>query len=372
MTARGNVLIVGAGIVGLSTAWALWRRGFTVEVFEQGPIPNPKASSHDEHRIIRHAYGELEGYARLMPEAFRLWDVLWGDLGVSHFEPLPMVCFMRGAGTWLEPTIRSLDALAVPWREIPVSALSARFPMIEPRGLTDIVETEAAGMLFAARILVDLAAKLASVGVRLHSESLVTDVDPDLAAATVEGRKHRGDAVVVAAGAWADRLVPELRPRAVPSRQVVMFVEPPSDLAAAWNAAPVMLDVGAEIGIYALPARRGTRTKIGDHHVTRRGDPDDERVVSDGEGARLGAAARLALRDFDRYAVLERKICFYTVTADERFIVEPCGAAGFLVSACSGHGFKLGPLIAEGVARAIAGETRRENLAAWAAGLAPP
>jgi glycine/D-amino acid oxidase-like deaminating enzyme len=40
-----KALIVGGGIAGLSTAWALARRGVRVELFEQGPLPNPRASS---------------------------------------------------------------------------------------------------------------------------------------------------------------------------------------------------------------------------------------------------------------------------------------------------------------------------------------
>jgi sarcosine oxidase/sarcosine oxidase subunit beta len=59
-----KVLIVGGGIAGLSTAWALRRRGFSVEFFEKGPLPNPKASSYDEHCFLRYAYGTMDGYAR--------------------------------------------------------------------------------------------------------------------------------------------------------------------------------------------------------------------------------------------------------------------------------------------------------------------
>ncbi len=69
----GKVLVVGGGIAGLSTAWGLVRRGFAVELFEQGALPCSKALSYDEHRIIRHAYGEMEGYEDLMPAAFSLW-----------------------------------------------------------------------------------------------------------------------------------------------------------------------------------------------------------------------------------------------------------------------------------------------------------
>ncbi len=79
-----NIIVVGAGIAGLSTAWALAKAGHSVSILEQGPIPNPLAASGDHHRIIRRAYGYAPGYGRLITEAYDAWDELWADLGQSH------------------------------------------------------------------------------------------------------------------------------------------------------------------------------------------------------------------------------------------------------------------------------------------------
>lgn len=363
-----KVLVVGAGIAGLSTAWALARRGVAVEVFEQGPVPSPTATSYDEHRITRHAYGEMHGYARLMPAAFRVWDALFGDIGARHYEPMPVVVFQREEIAWLPASLEDLDALQVGWREVPPAAVAARYPMIETAGLTRVVETDGGGVLFPIRILTDLVRRLAAVGVTFRPKHAVTAVDPERGTVTADGRTFTGDHVVVAAGAWVTRLLPDLAETTVPSRQAVAFLAPPTDLAAAWAEAPVFIDVGLESGTYTLPPRPGTRLKVGDHQFSRSGDPDGPREATDADVARLMVAARLAYRDFDRYTILERKACFYTVTQDESFHVRALGPRATVQSACSGHGFKLAPLIGDGIARSLLGAAPAGDLATWAAG----
>jgi sarcosine oxidase/sarcosine oxidase subunit beta len=363
-----HVLIVGGGIAGLLTAWALSRRGIGVTLFEQGPLPNPHASSFDEHRIIRHAYGAMEGYARLMPGAFALWERLWGDLHpVRGYEETGATYFLRDDMSWYEPSVRSLEELGVAYRDVPLDEVAERYPMINLHGLQRTVETGGAGMLFPAVILTALVAALPGMGVQFHTSCTVSEVDADTGIIVADGERYRGDAVVIAAGAWVDRLVPSLRGVAVPSRQAVVYLAPPPDLAAAWASAPVMLNRSKVGGTYTLPPRRGTRLKVGDHVFSRRGNPDDDRVARLEDLERLLPALGVAYRDIERYSVLERRACFYTVSEDERFIVRPEGDRGWVISACSGHGFKLAPAMAEAVAQALTGERDAAAIPAWAA-----
>jgi glycine/D-amino acid oxidase-like deaminating enzyme len=74
-----RVIVVGGGIMGLASAWALRRSGYEVALYEQGPLPNPLASSCDQHRLIRFAYGALTGYARMVVEAYAAWSA-WGRI----------------------------------------------------------------------------------------------------------------------------------------------------------------------------------------------------------------------------------------------------------------------------------------------------
>jgi sarcosine oxidase len=76
-----KVVVVGAGVMGLATAWAATRRGHAVVVLEQGPFPNPLGSSVDDHRVLRRAYGPERGYQAMAAEAYGAWSRLWADLG---------------------------------------------------------------------------------------------------------------------------------------------------------------------------------------------------------------------------------------------------------------------------------------------------
>ena len=131
----------------------------------------------------------------------------------------------------------------------------------------------------------------------------MTDVDTErLAVRTADGRTDAADALVVAAGPWTPRLLPALRGRVTPSRQVALYLEPPPDLLAAWRAAPAVLDqFEAARGGFAVPPVDGTRLKVGDHVFTLRGEPDAEREPTEADRTQTMTVARSRLVGFERY-----------------------------------------------------------------------
>ena len=77
-----DVVVVGAGVNGLASAWALARQGRGVTVLEQFEIGHPYGSSHGASRIFRFAYDEPEWVA-LAQEALPLWRELEQESGME-------------------------------------------------------------------------------------------------------------------------------------------------------------------------------------------------------------------------------------------------------------------------------------------------
>lgn len=365
-----KVIVVGAGIMGLGTAWALARDGHSVEVFEQGELPNPVASSMDEHRLIRHPYGERTGYARMIDPGFEAWDLLWRDLGRTLYAATGTLGLTGNGADWAERSARTLAAIGRPMTELTIDELRRRFPQLDARGVDRAFWLETGGVLFAQDIVTALARHLAQQPtVKLHPHTPIRSVDLEHGRVTTQaGAAHAADVVVVATGAWVGKLLPGTGSRLVPSRQVVIYFRLPEDQHAVWARGPMIIQKTGDVGLYFVPPMEGRGFKVGDHSFSRSGDPDGGREASEDEIRPLLDRCRNLFKGFDGWHTDRVKACFYTVTEDERFVVEKPGAKGWVMSPCSGHGFKFGALMGLELARTIASGRDPLQHARWAAG----
>jgi glycine/D-amino acid oxidase-like deaminating enzyme len=364
-----KIAVVGAGIMGLSAAWALAKRGARVSVFEQYPIPNPLGSSVDQHRLIRYPYGSDVGYCRMIDAAFAAWERLWADLGERLYAETGTVCVDAGGADWVARSAAGMREAGVSFETLDAATLARRFPHLRPEGIASALFEPRGGALFAGRIVERLAHHLGTHGVELHAKTKVADVDAERARLRLaDSAVQSFDRVIVAAGPWVNRLVPGLAARVTPSRQIVVYLDAPPAEAAAWATAPMLIEFEPNYAFYAVPPRAGTRLKFGDHRFTLDGDPDQDREAKRAEADEMLAKCRHRFRNGDGYRIVEAKTCFYDVEPKERFILEPLGAAGYVMSGFSGHGFKFGALMGELAAATMLGEKSGDTVRRYAAG----
>lgn len=340
-----HIAIVGAGIVGLSTAWAVAKRGHRVTLFEQGDIPNPLSASGDEHRIIRRAYGAQDGYTRLMSEAFAAWDELWSDLRRSHLAPTGFLAISQVEGDDGEKLRAGLDRTGFAYELLGPGSAAEHYPFLDASAMRYAIFSREGGVLFCQRIAADLRAWLQAHGATLRTGTCVASVDGANGVAVADsGEAFAADRIVVTAGAWVLKLFPELSTKLTTYRTAVAYLEPPPDLRPHWERAPAILDVGGPVDGYALPPVGGTGLKVGAGVHKRLAGPDEERTPIAGEGERLRDLFAPPFVRIGEYRVARVATCAYTFTRDETFFAAQRGRA-LIVSACSGHGYKFGPAV---------------------------
>lgn len=364
MRDRPTALVLGAGIMGLSAAWGLHRRGFSVRVVEQGPVPNPRGASVDDHRLIRHAYGAERGYMRMVDEAYAAWDLLWNEIGEVLHVSTGVLALDEGDGGWLAASRAALHEDGRAFESLSAAEVSRRFPLLRAEGVAESFHCPAGGVLLAGRIVAALARHLEGEGVRF-TRGRVREV-AEGALLLEDGARLAADTTVVAAGPWAPRLLPGLARRVTPSAQVVVRLRPEEP---GWARMPMILDLAPGGGFYLVPPVADTPLKIGDHSFSLRGDPEDpDRTPDPREVERILELAARRVRGLHDMARLGEATCFYDVEPRERFVVEPLSPRLWVMSGFSGHGFKFGPVLGLRLAEAVAEPERAAALVPWAAG----
>jgi monomeric sarcosine oxidase len=342
---RAEIAVVGAGVMGAATAWALARAGHDVVLLEQFELGHTRGSSHGEARIFRLVYADPH-WVRLTQRALPLWRELEAESGESILTTLGSLDL--GPGT--DERAAALRECGVEFEVVDGADLGSRYPLRIEGGTAALLQRDG-GVLNAA------AAQRAFLrGLRVLERTRVTAIDGGRA--HFDGGTIAADAVVVTAGAWVSRLVEPLGIRlpVTPTRETVAYFRLTGE-----SHYPTMIDWRLPDGydlpqpgdsMYALPSPQGL--KVGVHRTGPPTDPDEEGVV-DTEAVRCAADWVERYVDGVEPTPVLTETCLYTNTPDESFVLERHGAV-VVGSPCSGHGFKFAPVVGEELA-ALATET---------------
>lgn len=364
-----RIVVVGAGIVGLSVAWAARLKGHDVTILEQGPVPNPHSASYDNHRMIRYPYAAAAGYTRMVTEAFAAWARLWPDLGAVHFENTGAIAISLGEGDYADVTRKTFEDIGLPHEIHDRRALDTLCPHLDLPVAAWGVSAAPGGPLFANRIVRDLAGWLIDQGVRIETQTKVMHVDESRGTAFLaDGSSRSGDLLLIGAGAWLPSLMPGKFADLHVYRQALLYLDPPEQFRQSWRKAPSIVVIGQQGG-YTLPDLRGTGLKFGSGAHRRRGLPDALGFDSDlsTESVQIFEAFRPYLHDADAYRAQRLQVGYYILDPSRRFRFEKTGQT-LVVTNCDGQMFKFGPLIGERIIDMFDGKVTMEDLAHWAAG----
>ena len=107
-----KIAVVGAGIMGLSSALSLARRGHTVTVLDQHEVGNEWGSSTGASRIVRQAYPD-EFYTRLLLDAYPVWERLDEQAGGGILHETGLLTLGPSGGPEQQDEIAALEATGI-------------------------------------------------------------------------------------------------------------------------------------------------------------------------------------------------------------------------------------------------------------------
>ncbi|KAI2793176.1 hypothetical protein POX_b03226 [Penicillium oxalicum] len=397
MNLPSNILIVGGGVFGLSTALSLRERHPTAQitVVESAPIPNPHGSSVDTSRIVRADYASA-AYSKLANAAIKQWrSTAWGAEG--RYTQNGLLLVYPGDGASAQAYARKSFAN--------VRAIEGDNVIFLPskKDVLDVVPAYGEDLDVAAGYVnwgsgwSDAAAGVRYAKQRLDADGQVkfkrAEVDTLLydysgarprvsGVSLVGGETLEADLVILATGAWTGRLV-DMRGKAVATGQAIAYIKISDAEQKALEHLPTILNFAT--GIFIIPPRDNL-LKIARHAygyrnpttvpipgANRTGETmavsipaTDVPVPMEGEEAFREALKQLLPRLADRPFV-QTRLCWYTDTPKGDFIISyhPECDGLFLATGGSGHAYKFFPVIGDKIVDALEGTLEPELRDLW-------
>lgn len=344
-----DILIIGAGIMGCSTALELARRGLKVAVLEKNQVG--AGGTGKSSAIIRQHYSNLltARMAKYSLEIFQNFpERVGGEAGFTQVGFLVLVAGKDRPG--LEANIAMQRSVGIRTELLSPAALAALIPQMDAAGLVAAAWEPDSGYADPWLTVNAYAAAARAAGARFFLHTPVTGLR--LAAGKIQGvdtPAGRFDAPIVinAAGAWGAQVarLAGIDAAINPCRVQVAFFRRP---AGHEQPHPVVGDF-----IHALYFRPET----GGLTLAGLIDPSEAAAIVDPDAFDQGVDKTFVLeigeRLITRYPALEQAqsaggyASLYAITPDWHPIVDevPAGSGLFICSGFSGHGFKLGPAV---------------------------
>lgn len=356
-----EVVVIGLGLMGASALNSLLRQGVDAIGFDPLAPGAAQGSSHGSCRVFRRFNFENPNYTGLSDDALAGWERLARESGREILIPCPVLeagprgSAMVEASRWAARD-NGFDAPLLTSREV-----NAMFPAFRLPDDWDAVVQDGGAILLAQVALEALRAPAEASGRIVPDAVMGLEQHPDHVIVRTANETFRTDRVILAAGPWMTRFLPDLAPLLEVTRQTVGWFKPAQPETVAPGAFPLFILARSEEDIvYGFPDFEGRGVKAAPHNHGPEADADawgpeatdaELRPVSDALAELIPGAAG---------PIIERDVCLYTNTrpadrrpdAGEEFIVDRWPQSRLIVaSACSGHGAKFAPAIGDRLAR---------------------
>lgn len=353
MVSQQHIIIVGAGIVGLSTAYALLKRGTRrVIVVEQEKVDHQRASSHGFSRLLRFEYGPDPFYAEMVRLSLERWRHLERLAGRRLYTPTGVLVLGAEDDHFTRSSYHVTREMGLPVERLTEQECRQRFPQFDTQAYAIFTYNAEGGILHASTCLQALRDLIIALGGEIRESCRVTSISSESQSRSVRlhlssGAPMEADHVVLAAGPWVHKLLADMHLPVRLTRQHLLYFAGLPTPAFEAGVFPAFL----AHDLYGFPIHKGCNgwVKAASHAFGTPIEVDDR--TPPGQEIITGIITRLReLLPALHHARLARiDSCMYDVTPDEDFILDhlPNAPRVIFATGLSGHAFKFGLLLGE-------------------------
>src|SRR5512132_531279 len=342
-----DAIVAGLGAHGSAVAYHLAKRGQSVLGFDRFDRGHALASFGGLSRIIRLSYYEHPNYVPLLKRAWELWRELERDSGENLLTQTGGLYMGPPGGELVTGALASARMHDLAHEVLDNAELKRRYTLFDvDRDWVGLLDAQAGWLAPERSIETHLRlAERNGAALRFAEPVERWERDGDGVRATTALGSYRCQRLVITAGAWLSRLLPQLAPHLWVERNVLFWFEPRGEQDA-FAKLPVYIVEDTDRMYYGFPYDPGNGLKMAGLHFGDRVDPDTvdrQPSARDDERVRAWLRRRLPLADGARRRA---QVCLYTNSPDGHFVIDRDGPVAY-ASACSGHGFKFASAVGE-------------------------
>ncbi len=366
-----DTIVIGAGAMGSAAAYYLSKQGQKVLLLEQFELDHKNGSSYGFSRIIRYSYDYPE-YVALAKDTYPLWFALEDELQDTLVIKTGGIDFGPPDDEMLQNTIKSVKGSNLEHELLSIDEAHQRFPQFKFRDDFQVLYQPDSGLVMASKAVLSHIKLAQKRGTTVKDNTPVQSINilSDSVEIKTESDTYSAGRLVVTAGSWAKSLLAQtgIDLPLTPLRCQLNFMMP--DNLNQYDAANCPVWIAHVSGlypesIYGLPSHSGSGFKIAFHGGAPVNHPSEIDYTPDADNIEnLRKFMQAHIPQVANAPVRESRICLYTITPDEDFIIDthPNHSHVVIGAGFSGHGFKFSTIIGKMLSDIVLeGETPHED-----------